>query len=34
MVDTLLVEDVEGWPDPAAPIPGTLTRPPGPPHPH
>ena len=31
IVDTMPVEDVEGRPDPAAPIPGTLTRPP---HPH
>jgi hypothetical protein len=34
IVDTLPVEDVEGRPHPAAPIPGTLTRPRRPPHPH
>jgi len=34
LVDTMPVEDVEGRPDPAAPIPGTLTRPPRSHHPH
>jgi hypothetical protein len=34
IVDAMPVEDVEGRPHPAAPIPGTLTRPPRPPHPH
>ncbi|HWD51343.1 MAG TPA: hypothetical protein VG412_03015 [Acidimicrobiales bacterium] len=34
IVDTLPVEDVEGRPSLAAPIPGRLTRPPRPPHPH
>lgn len=34
IVDTLPVEDVEGRPHPAAPIPGTLARPRRPPHPH
>jgi hypothetical protein len=34
IVDTMPVEDVGGRPDPAAPIPGTLPRPPRSSHPH